>query len=473
MACPQESISSSLSPVSTNCPPPECSAEVAAVNQTIKVIQDLEEQINKTITEFNSLCDDGDDPRDTPPPTIYGEEIDEEASYCGPDVTSAFMAALARVHRRMKNLPDNEKGIVDAADPLFSDSFLPRNGTNIDQKPLLPKDGICPSGACSKDGNSVGQPCYTLFGKCVPEHVLNDIMFGFVSDQLYIPEVVQAIGGAYHQYSSYGSWEPDTSREAYDFGDEISEDFDAGEVPTPDTVQDDLKLLMADVVSDYPWIKDCKACPDTTPLSEWKGDFSRRAWKLHDGKYLNDDGTITNTGKESEKEKAEREAEEEQQRTAKRLSEVTTKLAGEMEQLGQHMDLLAKQRTDLSKCEETCGGASAFGRFFGEIFTGEVIDVKSITGNNPYDRQNPDAENSDQISSGSGSGQTIQVLPGNIPVSRFAGPVPPDSCPEPHFHAFSVNDCDNVLQADPAPLVCGFGGVSQITSIPLASCANP
>jgi len=392
------------------------------------------------------------------------------------------MAALARVHKRMKNLPDNEKGIVDAADPLFSDSFLPRNGTNIDQKPLLPKGGICPSGVCSKDGNSVGQPCYTLFGKCVPEHVLNDIMFGFTADQLYIPEVVQALGGAFHQYTAYGSWEPDTSREAYDFGDEISEDFDSGEVPTPDTVQDDLKLLMEDVVSDYPWIKDCKACPDPTPLSEWKGDWSRRAWTLSDGRYLNADNTITNTAKESEKEKAEKEAEEEQQRTAKRLGEVTTKLAGEMEQLGQHMDLLAKQRTDLSKCEETCGGASAFGRFFGEIFTGEVIDVKSITGNNPYG-QNPDAENSDQISSGNGS--DIQVLSFGatwIPISNMTlmgtepGCLPFGPLTGNHYHGkpgFTAIACDGLAKPDPASGGCGFGRAEFVFSLPISQCANP
>jgi hypothetical protein len=44
----------------------------------------------------------------------------EEPSYCGPDVTLALLAALQRVHRRMKDVPDSNKGPWDG--PFFPSS---------------------------------------------------------------------------------------------------------------------------------------------------------------------------------------------------------------------------------------------------------------------------------------------------------------------------------------------------------------
>lgn len=109
----------------------------------------------------------------------------------------------------------------------------------------------------------------------------------------------------------------------------------------------------------------------------------------------------------------------------------------------------------------------------------EVIDVINLIGNDPFDRQDPISEGESTNSTPTPSTPTptpvatIQVLPGNIPVSRFASPSPPDACAEDHYHAVSVLDCDGNIVVDPAPAVCGFGTVSQITTIPLSSCANP
>lgn len=392
-ACPKKHISSGLQPIKTNCPP--CISRAIDVNHTIRVILELETRINKTIDELNTLCPDDDDPRDAPPPTIYGEEIDENASYCGPDVTSAMMAALARVHQRMKKLPDVEKGIIDAADPFITDSFLMRNMINSDQKPRRPAGEKCPTGKCAVDGNPVGQPCYTLFGKCVPEHVLNEIMFGFIADQVYVPEVVQAIGGQVHQWQNYKGWsmETDTTREAYDFGDELSEDFDWDEPPTPDTVQDDLANLVEDLQEDYPWIKECKACPYPMPFPGWKSDMSRRSWMLHDGKYLNFDGSITKQPidhKSDEKKAAEKEA-----RRKKRFKEVQQKLSAELEQMKRNKALLARQQRDLSACEQQCKGQSLseISTGLGNIFelapnstsSTKLVGTSSISGESPFE----------------------------------------------------------------------------------------
>ncbi len=168
--CPIDSQSSSLVSASTTCP--DCRPIVEEINRTIGVIQRLETRMNQTIGEVNQYCADGEDVRDVPP-SLAVAPGEEPESYCGPDVTAAMMAAMARVHQRMKNLPDNEKGLIDASDPFFTDSFLMRNAGNADQKPRESSSSVCPAGKCAAGGNDVGQNCFTFFGQCVPQHVLN------------------------------------------------------------------------------------------------------------------------------------------------------------------------------------------------------------------------------------------------------------------------------------------------------------
>ncbi len=146
-------------------------------------------------------------------------------------------------------------------------------------------------------------------------------------------------------------------------------------------------------------------------------------------------------------------------------------------------DTLSRAVISLINCEKQCAVV-------------EVLNVISLFGNNPFDRQNPlehdhdldgnehDHDDSGSGSSGSGSGSgsggggsgpTILVLPFNgsfIPVSRLVS-AGPDACAVSHFHGGSALDCDGNTQFDPAPGVCGFGPVTGTISIPLSSCANP
>jgi len=235
-------------------------------------------------------------------------------NYCGPDVTRAYMAALQRVYKRMKGVPDAEKGIKDGS------HFLERNGWNIDQWPspetkILNVAGECPSGWCSQSGNEKGQLCYTLFGFCVPRHVLNDIMLGFTADQLGVPFQVQKIAGhfAESRFNIPGTehkghdWksklraiamfaDPAISQRAYELGDELSEEWGPEfedwftDAPDPKKMQEwiagDWAGFITELKKAYPWLAQCVPCPDPTPLSEWSRDWSRHPWRLADGTTL-------------------------------------------------------------------------------------------------------------------------------------------------------------------------------------------
>jgi len=235
-------------------------------------------------------------------------------NYCGPDVTRAYMAALQRVSKRMQGVPDSEKG------PLEGARFLERNGWNIDQWPspetkILNVAGECPSGWCSQSGNEKGQLCYTLFGFCVPRHVLNDIMLGFTADQLGVPFQVQKIAGHFaearfnipgeaHRGHDWKSKlravamfaDPAISQRSYELGDELSEEWGPEfedwftDAPDPKKMQEwiagDWAGFLTELKNAYPWLAQCVPCPDPTPLSEWSRDWSRHPWRLADGTTL-------------------------------------------------------------------------------------------------------------------------------------------------------------------------------------------
>lgn len=248
--------------------------------------------------------DEGDDPRDT------GED-EEEPAYCGPDVTAAYIEALRLTHQRMQSVPDSEKGIYDGF------YFLKTNGWNIDQWPAPPRTQIsggdyCPSGPCDSTGNNVGQYCYTLFGHCVPRHVLNDIMYGFVADQVYVPSVVQDVGAHWAEAKFNlpdkddfkDGWkgdikavlqfaDPEISQRSYELGDELSEEFDWGNEMTADEIQAELEDgwvgFMDELKSAYPWLEECVPCPEITEFSGWDPDWSTRPW-FYSGKKRDQDG---------------------------------------------------------------------------------------------------------------------------------------------------------------------------------------
>ena len=139
---------------------------------------------------------------------------------------------------------------------------------------------------------------------------------------------------------------------------------------------------------------------------------------------------------------------------------------------------------NLVRCERRCASVS-------------IRDVRIVTGNNPYDRRDPTAEDSTNLSgtsdtststtttptrttttttttttSGGGSTApepTIEVV-NNIPISRLFLAAP-DACPSNHYHG-DANNCNGVFTVDPAPGVCGHGTVANVTSIPISMCPD-
>jgi hypothetical protein len=249
-----------------------------------------------TVTDESliSTTDEGDDPRDV------GEE---EPSYCGPDVTQAYLAALQRVYRRMQQVSDSDKGVYDGT------KFLGRNGWRIDQWPnSMPAAGgqSCPTGKCDSSGNSVGQLCYTLFGQCVPGHVLNDIMFGFTADLAYVPTAMQELGAHWAEAhynledkadypdsvegyvkAAWRAADPKISQRSYEIGDELAEEWSSDNPMSGSEIDAkigaDWEGFLSELTTAYPWLADCLPCPGGGTFSGWSRDWSRSDWTLEDG----------------------------------------------------------------------------------------------------------------------------------------------------------------------------------------------
>ncbi|NOG60967.1 MAG: hypothetical protein HND53_10735 [Proteobacteria bacterium] len=151
-------------------------------------------------------------------------------------------------------------------------------------------------------------------------------------------------------------------------------------------------------------------------------------------------------------------------------------LKAEVESLQNAIRTLRSQlpnlRYQLEVCEENqCKKEGAdVGRFIGEIFSVRILDVKSISGNNPYDRQDPISQ---EISSGNNGEATVQVI-NNIPIARLSLVGAEPGCPNPngaHYHG-AANNCNGVFTADPAPANCGHGRAISVSTIPVSSCPD-
>ncbi len=214
--------------------------------------------------------------------------------YCGPDMTAAYVAALKRVRARIEALPDSEKGAWDGA------GFLSRNGGSIDERVRpVHKPGaaagddsqwLCPTGACA-DLPGPGGGTMSLFGHCLPQHVGNDIMYGFVAALLGVPWPIQTAGGYYAEYTSYGGIDPPQSRSAYKIGNYVA-DLNPDEY-TVDNVRDrfqqawrfrELGGSMNAIEDAYPALAQCKTCPaDYVEPGQLLRDWSQSEWTLSDG----------------------------------------------------------------------------------------------------------------------------------------------------------------------------------------------
>ena len=144
-----------------------------------------------------------------------------------------------------------------------------------------------------------------------------------------------------------------------------------------------------------------------------------------------------------------------------KLAELSTKITDLKKQIDDAQAALGKFKKDLAECEKQCA-------------TVKVRDVIGISGNNPYDRRDPIAEDSENVQIGGSSAvATVQVI-NNIPVSRLTLDPADVGCPNPngnHYHG-SANNCNGVFTPDPAPGGCGQGRATSVITIPVTSCPD-
>jgi hypothetical protein len=239
-------------------------------------------------------------PPSTPPPC-----------FCGPDMTSAYIDAIKRAYARIQALPKSETGPWDGI------WFLSRNASSLDERvkdvpiPNQPPptgnettQALCPSGACA-DLPGLRGKTMSLFGECLPEHVGNDIMYGYVGTRLGVPVDIQEAGGNYAQFVTYSphQFEPDQSRAAYAIGYWIAKL--EGDELTPGNIHEmfeqamyvdipyglgflprktDVEPALQFIKNSYPALADCPRCPaDATHLGTLWRDWTKSAWQMSDG----------------------------------------------------------------------------------------------------------------------------------------------------------------------------------------------
>ncbi len=369
LSCPQSRVSGSFTPATSLCP--ACAHLAEASRNQVAYIEQLQARLNATIDEYNAIC--------APPTLADYPTVDEDGapiSYCGPDVTPMFVEALVRIKERMKDVPDDNKGAIDGL------SFLLDNGINIDIKPLLSAwheaggGAVCPSGACAAAGNAKGQDCYSLWGYCVPQHVMNDIMFGFVASEVGVSEIAQILGGQYHEISSRFAFDPITSAESYRAGSRMAQAMDdAGRIP-PSTIITWMGNINTEMeLFNYPWIVDCVDCPDPTPMTHFLADFSTRDWLLAGGGRLTADQSATpvtdglvgnRTALAGSREARAQHRADQRAHLAQRIGELQHQYdaaIAELERIAADIDACAQRH-----CVR--GEPSEMARLFGEIFAG-------------------------------------------------------------------------------------------------------
>lgn len=237
------------------------------------------------------------------PPPVTKPPEEEHKDYCGPDISQAMLEAINRLWDRVQDLPDSEKGVWDGV------WFMNNNGDAFDAivSPLLPEGPvpvdadprttwICPSGKCATLSQAF-RPS-TLWGYCLPQHMINEILASFVGSAVGVPLIVFVDGANFRELLNYGHLEGNAPLMAYQTGygfqDAIEDDAD-GHLD-----QQEAKEIMDSfmqgkvlgffrlpnryqvVIEEYPWLLDCLPCPDATP-GHFSKDFTSNEWTLKDG----------------------------------------------------------------------------------------------------------------------------------------------------------------------------------------------
>lgn len=248
---------------------------------------------------------------DPPPINAKPPTTESPPCFCGPDVTAAYIVALKRAHDRIKALPDSETGPWDGA------WFLSRNAGSMDEiargVPIPGKSTmdveaganmLCPSGPCG-DLPGAGSGTLSICGVCLPKHVGNDIMYGFVGYLLGVPSEIQNMGGHWAQLNTaYSSLDPPQSRAAYAIGRNIAglesplvwggvfneenvcklmsgaAHYTGNEITTPVKRNSAVGFIQ----ETYPALANCPRCPaDATQPGTLLRDWTTSTWTLDDG----------------------------------------------------------------------------------------------------------------------------------------------------------------------------------------------
>lgn len=207
-----------------------------------------------------------------------------------------------------------------------------------------------------------------------------------------------------------------------------------------------------------------------------------------DWSELNDPATVDRLKQQAEQ-RLEAElaaAKQEKSQADEALANARSEVSADRQRLEQYPRVIQRLTGELEECIKQCR-AKAEDIALGYIHdiddlvdeeveyttTVKILDVKPISGNNPFDRRDPLTHEHDDThtETGANTGATVQVVgPFNVPISRLtlAGP---DACPSSHYHG-NANDCNGVFRIDPAPGVCGHGTTASVTTIPVSSCPD-
>lgn len=227
-------------------------------------------------------------------------ETPADICYCGPDMGAALTAGIARVHQRVRDLPDSEKGAFDG--PLFmnrnADAFdavpAPRYKPGVDPAEVTDRAAalLCPSGHCIKI--EAGQSTFWLAGRCLPRHMSNEILAAFVAAGLEVPFGVFQQGANMRELVNNHGLEGTAPVAAYQAGyalhDAIDDSGSLTQAQVEQIVGDSLESSLFGyfhtytwILKEYPTLAHCQKCPDETPGAYGGKDFTRHQWTLDDG----------------------------------------------------------------------------------------------------------------------------------------------------------------------------------------------
>ena len=168
--------------------------------------------VNWGLNLFRSKDDNGDNPRDTPPPTIYGEEPD--GNVCGPDVTDKVFDVLQRTQERYDSWSPEERkqkcGLLTNPLPSLTSEFpfITFDAVGAwDIGPLSP--AAAKTGGFKNFARDCGKPDWPcgltveFIDECIHFQVLNYIQWGAMSS-LCSGDFPQHQRAAFNVHALYG-----------------------------------------------------------------------------------------------------------------------------------------------------------------------------------------------------------------------------------------------------------------------------